>query len=246
MNDLTRFHLSEYVIAQVLLVGVLILLCILAVRYVWASVFAKNRYSRIFQRTAPMLEALIWIIYLEWVVQKCIHDTVYYNVAVGVMGLAVASLIYWFAVKDWIASLIFKAQGDYDIGKMIRIGDEQGSLRYLGYLSLLIEKDNGEHVRIPYSKISGNIHGTSQRDRSSNHYKFIIRIEKTLSLSKTIEQLRVAVLQSPWTSPRADPQIRLISKTEDHFVFEIIVQTIGSEFYRAIEDDVKQVFAQDK
>jgi len=243
MNELTTFRLSETALIAVLFVGVLLFLGMTAVRYIGNAIFSKSKLWKVFQRFGPSVEALIWLIFVVRSIGLLIDDPIYYHITLGAIATVSVLCLSWFAGKDWIAGLVFKTQRVYETGQRIRIGEEQGRIRRLGYLSLDVETKNGEHLTIPYSRITGRIHGTSQPEASTRYHRFEVRTTKTQTASSTMKDLRAAILYSPWSSHQKEPQIRLLSESVDGFLFEAVVYSPGSEYSRAIEEDVRAAFS---
>ncbi|MBE0646056.1 MAG: mechanosensitive ion channel [Bacteroidetes bacterium] len=239
MNEWSGLQLSEYTLILVLLIGVLLFLGMAAARYVWSAVFANSRYSRILRRAGPSIEAVIWLVYFIRSTRLLLDDPLYYHLVLAAVSTVLVLLISWYVVRDWISGIVLKAQNAYEIGREIIAGDIRGKIRNLNYLSIKIERENGEELLIPYSRLVGRIHGMSPPEDSANHHRFEVRLARPAKPGSDIRKLRAAILNSVWSFPQREPQIRQISESEESSVYEVIVYSPGAEFSRAIEEDVQ-------
>ncbi len=239
MKQIFELPLSQFAIIKVLIFAFALFLIIKLFERIAKVVFVKRIYRLYFQRYYPILETVVWLLFVLWSIDQIFKDRLYYSVALILIILVTLVWISWFAVRDFIAGIIFKAQDVYEAGQWIKISEIEGRLKSIGYLSLEIEIESGEIIKFPYSKITGVIHSISDPEEHSNHHRFEIELNRTNSLKENVESLRQIILNSPWTLLTKAPQIQLLEENENHFVFEIFVYSISKEFFRNIENDVK-------
>lgn len=235
-----NLQLSEFAVLQVLAAGILMFLVIRLTRKI-LGVWLKARKSQaVIQRTLPAAEALIWLLFSIWSVGKIIQDTFYSSLIIMAISGIVILWVGWFAARDWIAGIILRMQDRYQPGQLLQVEDIRGKIRRIGYLAMEIERDNGEVLKIPYSSISGKVHGVKEGRDGANHHRFEINLTKDKPLPAVLSQLRLAVLNSVWSPLNKEPEIKLLKETSDAFVLEMIVFAPQDEFGRAIEEDVKR------
>ncbi|MGD9487012.1 MAG: mechanosensitive ion channel domain-containing protein [Calditrichaceae bacterium] len=244
MKQIFELPLSQFAIIKVLIFAFALFLIIKLFERIAKVVFVKRIYRLYFQRYYPILETVVWLLFVLWSIDQIFKDRLYYSVALILIILVTLVWISWFAVRDFIAGIIFKAQDVYEAGQWIKISEIEGRLKSIGYLSLEIEIESGEIIKFPYSKITGVIHSISDPEEHSNHHRFEIELNRANSLKENVELLRRIILNSPWTLLTKAPQIQLLEENENHFVFEIFVYSISKEFFRHIENDVKSSAAE--
>ena len=242
MNEMINFSFSELAFLRALILGICLFLGLKLVHRGLQFFSHLRGYRALLYRSLPVIEASLWLFYAVWAVGAIFKEGLYYNTALMMILAIAVSLVSWFAIRDWIAGIVLKIQDAYEDGQEISIRNIQGTIRRVGHLALEIELPEGEQIKIPYSQISGQIRGRSRPDTTSNHHRFEIEIKREIPLSEAQEQLRNAILNSPWSAFDREPQIKLLNETAAHYLFEAIVYAPGVGCGQAIEEDVKEQF----
>ena len=240
------FELSEIGFVGAILIGITLFAALKLFRKAMDFILARSAYRSKFNRSFPIVETALWLIYAGWAVGLVFAAQLYSDLAMAtVLGMALIWFA-WFAAKDWIAGVILKTRNAFEIGQQIKIADTEGKIRHLGYLAMDLVLDDGEIVKIPYSRATGIIQCKDADRLEGSHSRFSFLISQDRSVSAAVARLRQAILSSPWSSVRAEPKISLVETTEDGYRFEAIVHSQGASFTRAIENDVKRYFAQEE
>lgn len=239
MKQIFEIPLSQFTIIKVLVMAIALFFILKLFGRIAKFVFVKRIYRLYFQRYYPILETFVWLLFILWSIDQIFKDRLYYSISLILIILIALIWISWFAIRDFIAGIIFKTQDVYEPEQRIKITEFEGRLKSIGYLSLEIEVDSGEIIKFPYSKITGVIHSISNPEEHSNHYRFVIETTRSDNPKAIVGYLRQLILNSPWTLLTKDPQIQLLEESNKHFMFEIIVYSVSKEFTRQIEDDVK-------
>lgn len=242
MNRIIDLQLSEFAILRILVAGLLLFLAFRGLHRILVMLPAHRAYRNVMHRLFPAFEAVAWLFYALWGIDVLFTDQLYHTLAVSILLTLLMIWISWFAIKDWIAGFILKVQDVYECDQSLQIGEIRGRICHLGPLALEIEQENGDRVKIPYSKISGHIHWRHPPETASNYYRFRVMIPHTASVPEAIDALRVTILQSPWSATQREPQITLLQETEQVYVFEAMVYAMRRGFAQALEDDVKQQY----
>ncbi|MCB9207611.1 MAG: mechanosensitive ion channel, partial [Ignavibacteriales bacterium] len=153
MNDILNFEISEILVAFILLIAFLLFVLMKIVK----KYFVERQFSYRHQQYYSLLEIVIWIIFTIWALKTILEESIYYTVIVIVIFLSLAIWITWFVVKDFIAGLVFKFNDNYQKGQFIEVNDIKGYIEEMNYLTLDLISETGETIKIPYSKIQGNI-----------------------------------------------------------------------------------------
>lgn len=240
MNPLMNYQVSEFGLLGALIVGIALLVSLRLIQRLFAFWLTRSGNRWRLQYVFPMLEAVVWLFYAGWSIGLIFSDSLYSGLAMlSVLGAAVI-LITWFAGRDWIAGVVLKVRHAFELEQRIQIGEYNGKVRYIGYLGVDLEKDNGELVKIPFSRINGEIRWLRPPESVAAHSRFELELPRIWPALEAARRVREAILSSPWSSVQREPQVRLAATNADHYVFEAVVYAQETEFLQAIENDVKR------
>lgn len=239
MTSIFDIRFSELGLLEAVLAATMLFLGLRLLRRLLATVFAGGPHRVRFQRAFPIAESFVWFLFTVWSLRLVFGDPFFQSLALLILLAVAAMWLSWFAAKDFTAGLILRFQDAYEVDQQIRLGDVSGTISSIGYLGLDVERESGEVVKIPYSKIAGKLHAKRPPAELTNHYRFKMEVPKRFPVSETTRILRTSVLMSPWASLNKEPLIRRLAETEDAYIFEVGVHAIGTDHFQAIEKDVK-------
>lgn len=235
-----EFHVSEVAVIRSLFVGV-VLLAILQAIHLGHKRLSRRWRSRLpVARLLPLVDVTVGLLYVFWAIGVILPRGVYYDAALLMVIAAAALLLSWFAAKDWVAGIVLRVENAYDAGQRIRCGETEGTILTVGHLSLEIELNHGERIRIPYSRMSGEIRALRSGDAPREHYRFQIDMEGGADAA-AIRRLREAILNSPWSALDREPQIRVVEETPTRTRLEVVVYAPEATQAAALEADIRQM-----
>lgn len=182
-----------------------------------------------YQRFFPVLEMLVWISFIYWSLEQIFPERLYFTIffiTISVIGML---WIGWYAARDYIAGIILRTQDVYEIGHQLAIGDIVGKILKLGYLNVELQKEDGIILKVPYSKITGNVHFNKDENKLISTYKFPLKIPAGAMLKGAAEKINKMILNSPWHAAHISPQINKISEINGIVHLEIVVSTFGTK-----------------
>src|SRR5690606_23840804 len=109
-----------------------------------------------------------------------------------------------------------------------------GAIKEVGSTYLTLETNAGEELKVPYSNLFGPL---SESAFQKNRGESIIMLKVSKSQGKDIwmQKIRWKVLNTPWSTFRKEPVIKLISEGEDFYEFEIGMNIIHPRHLPKIE-----------
>lgn len=234
--ELMNVEFSQSALIKILLYGIILFVALRAIHRTLSMPRIKKLVGFRFSRIFPFMEAIIWILFLIWASQQFFREKPFYNVFLAAAVVVVIIWASWFAVKDVIAGIILRSEDAYEINQLIELNDLKGKVRKLGYRSLGIESENGDYVKIPYSRIAGQLRILSDPHQTIHSHRFTITIPKTCSPDEATQQLRLLALNAPWFSPKKEPQVKTIGEDEKNYRFEVVVYSPGATYFSKIEN----------
>ncbi len=237
-----EFHVSQVAVIRSVFVGVVLLAVLQAIHIGYSRLSRRWRSRLPIARLLPLVDVTVGLLYVLWAIGVILQRGVYYDAALLMVLAAAALLLSWFAARDWIAGIVLRVENAYDAGQRIRCGEVEGTIRTVGHLSLEIESSHGERIRIPYSRMSGEIRALRSGDAPREHYHFQIDVDGSADAT-AIRRLREAILNSPWSSLDREPQIRVVEETSTQTRLEAVVYAPEATQAAALEADVRQMLA---
>ena len=240
MNEIINFHISGYRLFEAFVLGSLLFLILKMLRKALNLLLHSTAHRRWIVRIFPAAGAFAWIAFAYWALNAILTNPVHASLAWLAVLLTVFACFSWFALKDYFAGLILRIHDNYEEGQRFKVGDVEGTIRRLRLLDVEIERENGEKIQIPYNRISGEIHWKNPAYKSPNYHKFIIGIKRNASIDTILDRLRLCIFNSPWAATNKEPQIRILSQTENAVDCEVCVYALNGNYFHILEREVRK------
>jgi small-conductance mechanosensitive channel len=196
-----------------------------------------NRYTGLnfINNILVVAEVIIWLAYIFWAVYFLFRNKFYYPYLVYAMIFIVAGFMAWFLIKDIFAGIIFRIKHNLKTGSYIHTGDISGQIKAQQITYLKIMTDDGQLIRVPYSKIVLEV--ITELAYRGSREQHIINIQVDLSLDKTKAEslIRAALLNTPWSNLKEDPAIKFLKEKENGYLFEITLLSKNLKQIKSIE-----------
>jgi len=237
MNQLINFEFSEFSLLTVLLTGILLAFLLKIINKIFIAK-RKNEIRQFFQ----LLEILIWVIYSFWGLHVVLKDSYYYMLAVLSICAVILIWIAWFVARDFIAGIVLKLSSNYQPGQNFMLDTIQGKIIEVSFLHLTILQEDGNRVKIPYSKISGSVRFESPDDNMSSQQRFELMVKNNQTMDEISNSIRRIILLTPGTSINKEPQIILKDNDGNSLKFEITFNVISNQFAQEVIEKLKKQF----
>ncbi|MCW8850068.1 MAG: mechanosensitive ion channel family protein [Melioribacteraceae bacterium] len=238
MKEILNINFSELIMVLIIPIGMMIYFLLKIVRVN----FINSRFNKKYKNYFLLFEILVWFLFCTWSLKVIFGATEY----LSFFSIAFLSIIFiwtnWFVAKDFIAGVVLKLSDNYQAGQFFRLNNIEGHIAQVNYLHLNINQDNGEIIKIPFSKILGSIHHKSFLDDKTKQYKFELSIEKKETLDETREKIRKIILLSAGVNIKKEPIITLLNSSENRWNFEIVYFILDEQYCELIENNVKSAF----
>ena len=240
MKDI-NFNISYYSVIWFILLGIGIFLLFRFLKKLinyWIPE-RKNRTLK-YERLLPVLEGIIWFSWVIWGVQGVFNNKLVYSLII--LGLLVVIIIslFWFAIRDFIAGVILKLEGAFNIGERIKVKEMEGRVKELGYFGMKLENFQGEIISMPYSAVSGVTRVQSKSNDKVKNHSFQFELSRKYAPVESIEKIRESILNTPWASVTKPPHIQLINNSQEHYTFDIIVYSLHPRYFQKIETHLQK------
>lgn len=247
MMGVMDLRFSELAFLRVVVVGMAMLVVFRLLSMGLQRLARRRRFHLALARSLPVLEATAGLLYVVWSLGSVLERGLYYNVALFMVLAIAALLLTWFAARDWVAGIILKVEDTYEAGQRLRCGDVEGIIRAVGHLSLAVELVNGERVKVPYSRLSGQTRALRKGDAPRGRFHFQVAVTghpvtgHPVAATET-RRLREAIVNSPWSALDREPQIRVLEESDTQLLLEAVVFAPGAAQAESLERDVRAQF----
>lgn len=208
------------------------------------TAFVKTfRKSYIFlKKILPIVDLTFVVIIVFWIINRIFGDTEMLPEITFAITLILLSLFVWFWGRDFFAGTILKSENYFELNKLIRLNNKSGkiikiTLRYLEFVT-----DEGETIRVPYSKISGDYFSKLSPDEKYESHSITLHVKEVADTSTLRESLRKIIYNSPWYLAGKEPVIEIISSAESEFKINLNIYTINLFHADLIRQELKVGF----
>ncbi len=186
-------------------------------------VLNKKNMLGSFTRVYPFVEFILWTAFIFWAVQEIFRDKFYFTTIITGIVIIVMIIFGYYVLRDFAAGMVLKAEYIMKKGKLIKIGNTLGTITNPTYLSLELETNEHEKIKIPYSKISGEKIIMPNPTESLKKFVFNINVQRKINIISTKKQLEKKLLNTVWTAVTKKPDIKLIKENLETYDFKIII-----------------------
>ncbi len=205
----------------------------------FTSYIKPFRKSYIFlKKILPIIDLTLAVIITFWIIKRIIGDTDVLPIVTLAVTLILVSLLVWFWGRDFVAGIILKSENYFELNKLIRLNDKSGkiikiTLRYLEFVT-----DEGETIRVPYSKISGDYFSKLSPDEKYESHIITLQLNETLDTKTLRETLRKRIYNTPWYLSGKEPVIEIISSGKGEYKINLNVYTINASHADLIRQEL--------
>lgn len=214
--------------------------------YVLLRILAKTtNYIKPFRKFYILVIKILPIIDLAtaatvvfWIIYRIFRDSDALPYITSVVAIILLGLLGWFWGRDFVAGIILKSENYFEKNKKIRLNNKSGkiiktTLRYLEF-----ETDDGEAIRVPYSKISNEYFSKLSPDEKYESHLITLQVNKVADTSTLRESLRKIIYNSPWYLTGKEPVIEIFSSTEGGYKLNLNIYTINSSHADLIRQEL--------
>jgi len=190
------------------------------------------------KKILPIVDLTILVLITFWFIYRFFIDSDLLPIIVAIVALIFLGLFGWHWGRDFIAGIILKSENYFEKNKKIRLNNQSGkiiktTLRYLEF-----ETDEGEAIRVPYSKISGEYFSKLSPGEKYESHLITLQVEKTSDTKTLLETLRKNIYNSPWYLARKEPVIEILSSDSGGYKINLNIYSLNYSHTELIRQDL--------
>lgn len=185
------------------------------------------------------LELILWTFYFFWIVERLFESKSYYTYLLPALVFVLVVFVAWFYFKDLIAGALFKIQHGPRPGRYLQVEQWSGVIKSIHATHLVLQTSSGGIVKIPYSKLQGNVLTQHEHEEHAGDLKIRIWPEQSLSEEDAMAQIRRRILLSPYCSFKKPVTVRRI-EGDSRLGYEVVFTAVAPEFVGKVEELLKE------
>ena len=221
----------------------LVILAGFRVLSIFLNYMGNTKKKQVLLKYLPLTEAVFWIVYLILSINYFINKGGSIH-AVWIICILLILLLFfsWFAFRDIIAGIIWKSNKKLKLYDSIQIDDMQGKIQDFHHRNLEILTENEETIFIPYTKILNTSIIKSNPTEMILSYSFTLITDKEKSSIELMQDIRIEILNLPWSSVKTEPKIKPVKENANTYEFDINIFSMDKDYFYKIENHIKSVF----
>lgn len=193
-------------------------------------------------RILPVVELLAWLLISFWGIYLLFGGQAHYAWVVSGMALVVVLALGWYVFRDYLSGVLLRADTGFAVGQHIRTHFAEGKIARLGYRHLVLLNQEGEEVRIPYSRFKDEVIIIPAGEESRPPHHFRISLPDGADPDTIRQKLFSRMMAMPWVSEPA-PEISFHKDEEGRDCLHISYHTHTPLASMKVEDLVKKHLA---
>ena len=231
--------ISEITIVKLIIVALILFALLWVLKFTWRNAPIRRTFKVKVDRILPLAEGVIWLSFTLWCIRQLVQNDLWNSIGVLTVVLLVVVALFWLVIRDYMAGIILKSDGSMKLNDWIKIKGIEGKITEMGQRAMIITTDSGETLNVPYSALSGEISVKPNPSEKLISHTFEIEISKNTDLESTIDQIRRAILNTPWASVKKSPEIKLLNDSPEAYLFEISIYSIRLVYFQKIKEYLK-------
>ena len=199
------------------------------------------------RRMFPLVEMLLWLSYAFWVVHLLFNQLDIYKLLTGSMIVVLVAIFGWYFLRDFVSGIILKAENGFEPGQQIITSEVSGTIKMLGYRSMEVITNEGEYVKLPFSRLS--MMNIARPADAGNWVEHVVefKISAKYKSEKIQNMLEKRLLEMPWIVSGDNIKLRITREEMDNYLVVILFHSISPGMAIKTEENlqifVREVFA---
>ena len=209
---------------------------------------AKNRLKnkagivKKVETSFPVLELIIWVLFISWATFFLYADSSIQRYVDFFLIAIFFVFVSWFFIRDYISGIQIKSRFNLSPGQSFKLGNIQGTVRKIGVLVLELKTESGSNMKLPYAQIDQKSIELNFEEKRGGENTFKIELDGQLSQKAVMERITQLIINSPWSSYKSTPTIKVTAADPKHKTYEISCFTIAENGTSRLKDLIQSEF----
>jgi small-conductance mechanosensitive channel len=186
----------------------------------------------------PVVDLTVLVIITFWILYRIFKDSDLLPIIMAAVALIFVSLFGWLWGRDFIAGIILKSENYFEKNKKIRLNNKSGKIVKTTMRYLEFETDEGEAVRVPYSRITGEYFTKLSPGEKYESHLIVLEVNEAVDTKSLRETVRKNIFNSPWYLVRKEPVIEILSADAGGYKINLNIYSLNSSHADLIRQDL--------
>lgn len=193
-------------------------------------------------RYFPIIELFAWLIFIAWTTLFLYSNSSIQHYVDFFLVAFFFVFISWFFIRDYIAGIQIKSRFNLVKGQGFKSGQVEGIIRKIGVLVLAVKTENGSNMKLPYAQIDQKSIELNFEEKRGGECTFKIELDNQLSEKEVLSRLGQLIINSPWSSYKSIPTIKVIDSDIKQKTYEISCVTIAENGISRLKEMIYRQF----
>ena len=232
------------VIIKYIGIALSILFLFRVVPYILRRINISNTTRKQINMLSPVVEFVLWSLLAYNVISHFFSEKSYFT-AVIISFIILALLVFsFFVLKDFVAGLVLKSEYGIVKGIYVSTKDFSGKILHTSHLNAEILTDNQEIIKVPYSKMNGEIIKIPVEGDLIKKFEFELSFPNEKSIDETKKILFNQLITNAWVISSKQPEIVFLRANENTLFFKVFLFCLSEEHARTAIQNIAQNNAQ--
>ncbi len=198
-----------------------------------------NKMRRILLRYFPMMEFAVWLWFVFRASSAAFSQYPYHNIVMSAIALALVLVFGWYLLRDLVAGMVIKTESSLEKDQFLKTELASGRIKRLGHRSVILETDNGDKIRIPYTRLNKLLLTRPAEEEASHSHVIEISVDRKYQAEMIKKDITSQLLNMPWVVTGLPPEVIVSAKDQSFFRVEIRFNVIKKDHVTLVEENIK-------
>lgn len=202
-------------------------------------VYSRRIKTSNFRRYFTIVEVISWGLFLLMSAYYFLKHNIIFSALIFLILLLILFWYSHFALRDYIAGVVFKSENRFSVGDTIEVKEYKGEIKKFNYRNIEVENENGKRVLLPYSMLLGIIGSPQKISETVLNFSFEIDIPSVQPYDKVTRLLKKHIYSLPWTALKYEPKIQLLQEINHNYKLKITIYSFDETYFHPIHKQVE-------
>ena len=199
-----------------------------------------NLYTNMLLRVLPIIEMVVWLTFAFWAATIIFPDLAFRRLIFGSMAIVLVIAFGWYVLRDFLNGILLKTENTLKKGQAIKTDFISGKIIGIGHRTLRLEAENGEVVRIPFSRLGEAIISLPPQSGQSHSHSLLLPVDASKQLLVQPKDFLRELVNMPWVIAESEPGVNLI-QTKEGTLLEVRFSVMKEEHALLVEKKLQEM-----
>ncbi len=186
------------------------------------------------------IELFTWLFILGWGCQRFLSKGALVSALItGIIFIGILVYIIHFFIRDFVAGVFLRFSRHVGLHDTLKVGENEGTVSYMGLRTFQIETKDGRTIVLPYSKVITNTFERHKEEELLVSDKWHLKVSSNDQLPAIKDEIRTFILQSAFSASSKEPVFEFESGLSE---LSITFYCPGKKYAERLKMDLEKRF----